>query len=93
MHLHLVTPTAILLAVCATATADEGSGVAHDAAAPAASIFPPFAFYDAWAICKGIITKAKFPKLQAPNNAGGCVRYFRGVDMTGVVTEKHFFFK
>jgi len=56
-------------------------------------IFPDFDDYDAWAICKGKITKSQFPNLQAPTAAGGCVRYYRGIDMTGVVTELHFFFK
>jgi hypothetical protein len=58
-----------------------------------ADIFPKFNRYSDWAICKGRITKQRFPTLQAPNNCGGCVRYFQGVDMTGVVTERHFFFK
>ncbi|RKK65702.1 hypothetical protein BFJ69_g16058 [Fusarium oxysporum] len=30
---------------------------------------------------------------KAPNREGGCVRYYQGIDMTGVVTEQHFFFK
>jgi hypothetical protein len=55
------------------------------------NIFPGFNNYDQWAICKGKITKAKFPNLQAPTADGGCVRYYQGIDMTGVVTEKHFF--
>ncbi|KAF3103923.1 hypothetical protein TWF569_004085 [Orbilia oligospora] len=54
-------------------------------------IFPNFNRYSDWAICKGIITKRRFPNLQAPNNCGGCVRYYRGIDMTGVVTELHFY--
>ncbi|PTB37445.1 hypothetical protein M441DRAFT_50700 [Trichoderma asperellum CBS 433.97] len=58
-----------------------------------ANIFPNFKNYDDWAICKSKITKKRFPHLQAPNNNGGCVRYYQGIDMTGVVTELHFFFK
>jgi hypothetical protein len=57
-------------------------------------IFPsnPSALND-WAICKETITVAKFPDLFSPTRTGGCVRYFQGVDITGVVTEKHFFYK
>jgi hypothetical protein len=58
---------------------------------PNVNIFPDFDRYSNWAICKGKITKSRFPNLQAPNNDGGCVRYYRGIDMTGVVTETHFF--
>lgn len=58
-----------------------------------ANIFPNRNAYSAWAICKGQITQHRFPTLQAPNRDGGCVRYYQGIDMTGVVTEKHFFFK
>jgi hypothetical protein len=49
--------------------------------------------YNDWAICKDAISTAKFPNLFAPTKRGGCVRYFQGVDITGVVTEKHFFHK
>ncbi|KAH7204948.1 hypothetical protein AU210_012374 [Fusarium oxysporum f. sp. radicis-cucumerinum] len=56
-------------------------------------IFPDFDRYSDWAICKGKITKDRFPNLQAPKREGGCVRYYQGIDMTGVVTEQHFFFK
>ncbi len=55
------------------------------------NIFPRFDNYEAWAICKGKITKNRFPNLQAPSNDGGCVRYYQGIDMTGVVTEVHLF--
>ncbi len=58
---------------------------------PEVNIFPDFDDYEKWAICKGNITKARFPKLQAPKDEGGCVRYFQGIDMTGVVTEVHLF--
>ncbi|EXA02011.1 hypothetical protein FOWG_01713 [Fusarium oxysporum f. sp. lycopersici MN25] len=57
------------------------------------NIFPDFDRYSDWTICKGKITKDRFPNLQAPNRDGGCVRYYRGIDVTGVVTEQHFFFK
>jgi hypothetical protein len=57
------------------------------------NIFPKFDQYDAWAICKGKITKNQFPKLQAPTNDGGCVRYFQGIDITGVVTQVNLFHK
>jgi len=50
---------------------------------------------DRWegAICKGIVTKHKFPNLVAPTSDGGCVRYFQGIDITGVVTEVDLYFK
>jgi hypothetical protein len=45
------------------------------------------------AICKTSITRQTFPALALPEHVGGgCVRYFRGVDMTGVVTEVDLFF-
>lgn len=60
---------------------------------PDINIFPAFESYEDWAICKGKITKDRFPNLQVPKETGGCVRYYRGIDMTGVVTELHFYFK
>jgi hypothetical protein len=57
-----------------------------------ADIFPAPTQYNNWAICKGQITPAKFPDLNVPTKQGGCVRYYRGIDITGVVTEEHFFF-
>jgi len=45
------------------------------------------------AICKKQITTKYFPKLVIPHNfRGGCVRYYQGIDMTGVVTEVDIFF-
>ena len=86
------TPTALVLLFASTALASprrhDDYGHKGDA-----NIFPDFGRYSDWAICKGKITKAHFPHLQAPNNDGGCVRYFQGIDMTGVVTELHFYFK
>jgi hypothetical protein len=57
------------------------------------NLFPGDDAYNKYAICKGKITKNKFPGLQAPSNEGGCVRYFRGIDITGVVTQVNLFFK
>jgi hypothetical protein len=48
--------------------------------------------YNDWAICKNKISRKEF-NLNAPTDQGGCVRYFQGIDMTGVTTEEHFFFK
>lgn len=56
------------------------------------NIFPSGDRYSDYAICKGKISKNHFPNLQAPND-GGCVRYFPGIDMTGVVTEIDLFFR
>jgi len=45
------------------------------------------------AICKNEITTKQFPTLVIPHNfRGGCVRYYQGIDMTGVVTEVDIFF-
>ncbi|KAF9775738.1 hypothetical protein IL306_006134, partial [Fusarium sp. DS 682] len=44
---------------------------------PDSNIFPDFDRYSDWAICKGKITKDRFPNLQAPKREGGCVRYYR----------------
>lgn len=57
------------------------------------NIFPSGDKYNDYAICRGKITKHQFPNLQAPSNDGGCVRYFPGIDITGVVTEVDLFFR
>jgi len=45
------------------------------------------------AICKSQITTKQFPSLVIPPNfRGGCVRYYQGIDMTGVVTEVDLYF-
>ncbi|RFU25081.1 hypothetical protein B7463_g11262, partial [Scytalidium lignicola] len=45
------------------------------------------------AICKSEITTKKFPSLVIPPHfRGGCVRYYQGIDMTGVVTEVDIYF-
>jgi len=45
------------------------------------------------AICKSQITSKQFPSLVTPPNfRGGCVRYFQGIDITGVVTEVDIYF-
>lgn len=45
------------------------------------------------AICKDQITTRQFPTLQIPHGfRGGCVRYYQGIDMTGVVTEVDLYF-
>ncbi|WKT43818.1 hypothetical protein QSH57_008671 [Fusarium oxysporum f. sp. vasinfectum] len=51
------------------------------------NIFPDFDCYSDWAICKGKITKDYFPNLQAPNRDSGCVQYYQGINITGIVTE------
>jgi hypothetical protein len=88
--------TCVLLAAGALATPLASSVSRRDAddnTNPNTNIFPHFQEYSDWAICKGTITKGRFPNLQAPTNDGGCVRYYRGIDITGVVTETHFFAK
>jgi hypothetical protein len=57
------------------------------------NIFPSADHYDDWAICKGKVTKNQFPQLQAPSHDGGCVRYFQGIDITGVVTMVNLYHK
>ncbi|KFY81247.1 hypothetical protein V500_11588 [Pseudogymnoascus sp. VKM F-4518 (FW-2643)] len=44
------------------------------------------------AICKGKVTPATFPGLVTPSEDGGCVRYYQGIDMTGVVTTVNIYF-
>ncbi|KAK4078853.1 hypothetical protein PCL_03215 [Purpureocillium lilacinum] len=74
------------------ASTSFGTPTKHDKDNERADIFPNPNGYSAWAICEGRVTSRQFPTLQAPRS-GGCVRYYRGIDMTGVVTELHFFFK
>ena len=57
------------------------------------NLFPSGDKYSEYAICKNKITKNQFPLLQAPNYEGGCVRYFPGVDITGVVTMVNLYHK
>lgn len=57
------------------------------------NIFPSADKYSEYAICKGKITKSRFPHLNAPTQEGGCVRYYPGIDMTGVVTMVDLFHK
>ncbi|KAH6678745.1 hypothetical protein B0J14DRAFT_331175 [Halenospora varia] len=57
------------------------------------NIFPSPDKYSEYAICRNKITKHQFPKLSALSDDGGCTRYFRGIDMTGVVTEVDLFRK
>jgi hypothetical protein len=57
------------------------------------NIFPSADRYNDYAICKGKVTKDKFPQLQAPSHDGGCVRYFPGIDITGVVTMVNLYHK
>ncbi|KAH7363378.1 hypothetical protein B0T11DRAFT_282515 [Plectosphaerella cucumerina] len=77
---------ALSLAIAAGVMADGHHHDSHD-------IFPDTQRYEDWAICRGQISRDRFPTLAAPDDEGGCVRYFRGIDITGVVTEQHFFFR
>lgn len=95
MHFTAASAIAVLAAAGAIASplssgqpGQRDNGDDHN---PKINIFPKPEAYENWAICKGKITKARFPNLQAPTPAGGCVRYYRGIDITGVVTETHFF--
>jgi hypothetical protein len=49
--------------------------------------------YNEFSICRNKVTKHQFPHLAAPSDDGGCVRYYPGIDMTGVVTEVNLFHK
>jgi hypothetical protein len=93
MHFSAASVIAILMAGSAIATPVSDRRDNDESKDADVNIFPNFNNYEQWAICKGKITKDKFPNLQAPNREGGCVRYYQGVDITGVVTETHFFFK
>ncbi len=74
--------------------AEADASISRRVASDPDNIFPSSAtVYNNWAICKDSISKKYFPKLSAPTSRGGCVRYFRYVDITGVVTELHFYRK
>ncbi|KAJ6438960.1 modin [Purpureocillium lavendulum] len=91
-----VVPPALALLAASAASISSASTVQHvgrdDHKKNDDDIFPNFNSYSDWAICKNKVTPKRFPGLQAPRS-GGCVRYYRGIDMTGVVTELHFYFK
>lgn len=92
MHLTIATAIAVLAATGVVASPmDPSRRDNNDDSNPSVNIFPRPDTYENWAICKGKITKARFPNLQAPTAEGGCVRYYQGIDMTGVVTEQHLF--
>ena len=95
MYFSTVTLLATFLASTALAGPLNGLRVRDhdDDSSSDINIFPSCDHYDELAICKGKITKHQFPKLQAPSDNGGCVRYFRGIDITGVVTQVNLFFK
>jgi hypothetical protein len=95
MHFSTTTILSALLASSVLATPLTGlrRRDAGDDSNSNINIFPNANKYDDWAICKGKITKGKFPQLQAPTNDGGCVRYFEGIDITGVVTMVNLYFK
>ncbi|TXC10530.1 hypothetical protein FocTR4_00006112 [Fusarium oxysporum f. sp. cubense] len=77
MH-FTITTLSLLIASTALATPLDS----HSHQDSGADIFPNFNTYSDWAICKGKITKGRFPTLQAPNNNGGCVRMGLGLPAT-----------
>jgi hypothetical protein len=83
-------PTITTLSTLLLSTTVLGLAIRNDDSNHDLNIFPsnPDAAYSSLAICKNSITHHKFPHLQGPS---GCVRYFRGIDMTGVVTEVDLF--
>jgi hypothetical protein len=92
--MHFTTATAIAaLAATSVVASRTNPSRRDDSNDPDSAIFPDFNRYQDWAICLGKITKNQFPNLQAPTDDGGCVRYYQGIDITGVVTEVHFFAK
>lgn len=96
--MHFSTPTiisTILLASSALASPNLGLRIRDNKEDNDSSIniFPSGDKYNDYAICKGKVTKDKFPQLQAPSNDGGCVRYFPGIDITGVVTMVNLYHK
>lgn len=92
MHFFAAALTALVASSALASPCEHEGDHDHDHGNSDVNIFPDYDRYDDWAICKGKITKWNFPNLQAPNDEGGCVRYFRGVDITGVVTETHYFY-
>jgi hypothetical protein len=96
--MHFSTTTVLsVLAIASTIMASPLSSNKvrdqDDDSNPDIDLFPSADKYEDYAICKGKITKGKFPQLQAPTWNGGCVRYFPGIDITGVVTMQNFYFK
>lgn len=89
--------TATLLLIGSTEAVEGGTALRGDQSNrkaqedPSQDIFPSADEYSKYAICTTSVTKQLFPTLETPGSSGGCTRYFRGVDMTGVVTEKHLF--
>jgi hypothetical protein len=94
MHFSTTTFTTILMATLAIASPVDSTVRRNDNPNDSnLNIFPKNAAdaYNDYAICKGKLTQKRFPHLSTPTREGGCVRYYRGIDMTGVVTELHFF--
>lgn len=90
MYFTVATAIAVLAATSVFAVpADPNHGNDNDDKNPNLNIFPNPVNYEKWAICKGQITTKRFRNLQAPTPDGGCVRYYQGIDMTGIVTEIH----
>ncbi|CZR59865.1 uncharacterized protein PAC_09759 [Phialocephala subalpina] len=93
--MHFSTPTIIssLFLFSSVLAGPLGARDFDDSSNSDLDIFPSYDAYSEYAICKGKITKYRFPHLAAPTNEGGCVRYFPAVDMTGVVTMVNLFHK
>lgn len=84
----LAVASAVIATPMDTRVRDQG-----DDSNPDVNIFPNNDdAYNNYAICKGKITKSQFPNLDAPSHDGGCVRYFPGIDITGVVTMVNLYF-
>jgi hypothetical protein len=93
MHFSTATVLSVLALASSVLAGPLGSRDNGDDSNSDINIFPSGDKYSDYAICKGKITKNMFPQLQAPNNNGGCVRYFPAIDITGVVTMVDLFFK
>ncbi|KAH9208236.1 hypothetical protein DL95DRAFT_480681 [Leptodontidium sp. 2 PMI_412] len=94
MHFITLTPLLLLSGALAAAVVERnGDYDYYNDMDDNFNIFKDSNFRWEGAICKNEITTKQFPTLTTPPNfRGGCVRYFQGIDMTGVVTEVDIFF-
>ncbi|KUJ11828.1 uncharacterized protein LY89DRAFT_786008 [Mollisia scopiformis] len=94
MHFSTTTILSTIILASSAFAGPLDSRDSDDSSNPDLNIFPTTAdAYENYAICKNKITKDRFPSLAAPSDEGGCVRYYPGIDMTGVVTMIDLFFK
>ncbi|PMD50001.1 uncharacterized protein K444DRAFT_670503 [Hyaloscypha bicolor E] len=93
MHFITLTPLLLLSGALTAAVVERNGDHDYNDMDDSFNIFKDSNSRWEGAICKSEITTKQFPTLTTPPNfRGGCVRYFQGIDMTGVVTEVDIFF-